>query len=385
MAKKKTIGLCYFFDNKSNSGIVNYIYNIISGLNSLEDHSKPKIIVFYSLNAPVNYLKSIHYPYIKFVLLNDYKSLVLRKINSLIKRIFKIDLFIKTKRFKGIDGLYPYFDFFDYGFGKAKNKIHWLVDFNNRAFPQHYEDGGELMRKYQEKITLLHERVVLSSNALLNELKNYHPNYNCDVKILKFASSLPTLNDAAIGPLLEKYKIDGPYFMSPNQFWEHKNQALVLDALHIIQTHYPNVSFKILFTGSLDVNRGKGFYVDKLKSKIAEYKLDRYILFLGVLERNEQLLLMKKSIALLQPSLYEGWSTLVEEAKALNKFILLSDLPVHREQIFVNVDFFNPYNAEELAAKMYSYLQYQPEIVITDYAENIKEFGKKVLDVLVFE
>ena len=63
------------------------------------------------------------------------------------------------------------------------------------------------------------------------------------------------------------------------------------------------------------------------------------------------------SVALLQPSLYEGWSTLVEEAKALSKFIVLSDLPVHREQINKNVAFFDPHNANELAVKMIEQLE----------------------------
>lgn len=240
------------------------------------------------------------------------------------------------------------------------------------------------MSEYQKKITALPERIVLSSNTLFNELKHYHPDYKCDVKILRFASSLPDLKSAAIGPLLERHKIDVPYFMSPNQFWEHKNQGLVLDAVHILQKKYPDLPFTILFTGSLAVNRGKGLYADKLKQKISDYKLDDYIKFLGVLERNDQLLLMNAAIALLQPSFYEGWSTLVEEAKALNKFIILSDLPVHREQISVNVDFFDPNSAEELAEKMYKHLLHPPDIVITDYSKNIKEFGKTILNALTF-
>jgi glycosyltransferase involved in cell wall biosynthesis len=41
---------------------------------------------------------------------------------------------------------------------------------------------------------------------------------------------------------------------------------------------------------------------------------------------------MKYSIALINPSLFEGWSSTVEEAKSLGKRIILSDIPIHREQ-----------------------------------------------------
>jgi glycosyltransferase involved in cell wall biosynthesis len=54
----------------------------------------------------------------------------------------------------------------------------------------------------------------------------------------------------------------------------------------------------------------------------------------------------------LQPSLFEGWSTTVEEAKSLGKKLLLSDIAVHREQNPPESVFFDPKNSEELAAKM---------------------------------
>ena len=41
---------------------------------------------------------------------------------------------------------------------------------------------------------------------------------------------------------------------------------------------------------------------------------------------------MRHSLALINPSYFEGWSTSVEEAKSLGKRVILSDIPVHREQ-----------------------------------------------------
>jgi len=91
---------------------------------------------------------------------------------------------------------------------------------------------------------------------------------------------------------------------------------------------------------------------------------------------------MKGATALLQPSLYEGWSTLVEEAKALNKFIILSDLPVHKEQIAGNVAFFDPFNATELAEKIIAQIKHPASVVITDYKENIRKYGREILSAL---
>jgi glycosyltransferase involved in cell wall biosynthesis len=62
--------------------------------------------------------------------------------------------------------------------------------------------------------------------------------------------------------------------------------------------------------------------------------------------------LMRVSTALINPSLSEGWSTPVEEAKSLGVPMLLSDLRVHREQAGDRAHYFDPEAAEQLASLM---------------------------------
>ena len=61
-----------------------------------------------------------------------------------------------------------------------------------------------------------------------------------------------------------------------------------------------------------------------------EYK--DYYKILGVVPYNDLLSLMAYSIAVINPSKSEGWSSTVEQAKSYGKMILLSDLDVHLEQ-----------------------------------------------------
>ena len=70
---------------------------------------------------------------------------------------------------------------------------------------------------------------------------------------------------------------------------------------------------------------------------------------LGLIERREQIVIMKNAHFLIQPSLFEGWGTVVEDAKVLDKTIILSDIEVHREQKNHKCVLFNPYDAGELA------------------------------------
>lgn len=383
MAKATRLGLGLFFNNTTNSGIVNYIYNIVAALHTLSQEQQPAIVLLHNDNAPVEYIKSIGYDNLTTVLVKPYPSnWLLRKLNSLIYKLTGTNWFFRLNYYTLINCFYPYFPFVNKEFSGFHNKIEWLVDFNNKAFPQHYEDGGQYISSYQEVTTQQSSTIVLSSLALKEELKLYYPNYKNRVSVLRFACSLPSLENMNFTDVLQKHCITGTYFMSPNQFWEHKNQIVVFKAIQQIKEQQPHLKFKILFTGSLEVNRGKGKYAETLVSYIEEHALNDYVQFLGILERKEQLLLMKHSIALIQPSLYEGWSTLVEEAKALNKFILLSDLPVHREQINTNVSFFNAFDATALSELMLKELVDASVIIPFDYQEKVKQFGVEILSAL---
>jgi glycosyltransferase involved in cell wall biosynthesis len=383
MAKNIKLGLNLFFSNSSNSGVVNYIYNIISALKTLDDQSKPSLVVFHSADAPIDYIKEIQYPKIEFILYRPQPlNKFLRKLNKAGKILTGRDLYNHYKYISKVDVLYPYFEFMDKQFSQIKHKIHWLVDFNNRAFPEHYADGGKSMTDFQQDLTSRKEHIALSSESLFDELKHYYPAYQNSVSILRFACTLNLKEGINIDRLKEKYDLTKPFFMSPNQFWEHKNQLVLIDALNILKSAGP-LNFQVVFTGSMEVNRGKGHILQKLIEAVKRYELEDTVRFLGIISRDEQLELMKNAVSLIQPSLYEGWSTLVEEAKALNQKIILSTLPVHYEQNCVNSYFFDPHSALELSKQISIVNETQSANKLIDYSKNVEQFGLDILKMLI--
>ena len=62
--------------------------------------------------------------------------------------------------------------------------------------------------------------------------------------------------------------------------------------------------------------------------------------------------LMRSSVAMLNPSLFEGWSTTVEEGKSLGVRMVLSNLAVHREQVGAAAEFFDPQDPGAIAASL---------------------------------
>src|SRR5262249_9754797 len=74
--------------------------------------------------------------------------------------------------------------------------------------------------------------------------------------------------------------------------------------------------------------------------------------FLGEIPSRHVALLMRASVATVNPSLFEGWSTTVEEAKSLGVRTVVSDLAVHREQLGADAEFFDPHDVAAIAASL---------------------------------
>ena len=73
---------------------------------------------------------------------------------------------------------------------------------------------------------------------------------------------------------------------------------------------------------------------------------------MGEIPYNDVLQLIKNSVAVINPSFFEGWSSTVEESKSINKLIILSNINVHLEQNPKHAIYFNPKNEIELASVM---------------------------------
>ena len=81
---------------------------------------------------------------------------------------------------------------------------------------------------------------------------------------------------------------------------------------------------------------------------------------------------------MINPSLFEGWSTSVEEAKSLDKRILLSNIPVHREQAPARGIYFDPQDAADLAFKLKQvWAKDVPETVMTHPQELEKNLNQR--------
>lgn len=379
MDAKKRVGLVYSYNENWIAGSY-YILNIIHALNTLEDKLKPKIILLTDSFKNFKKVKAeTKYPYLtycNFPFHANY-SLFERGINKISKIIFNKKLIKKTAKIPEIDFLYP-----NEIKQLTKNfkKVNWIPDFQEEHLPHFFSQEEVANRKeYQKSILVNSDAVVFSSEDAKKDFEKLYSESKAQRFVLPFAVTHPDFSKERIDDLLDKYDLPKKYFFAPNQFWAHKNHIVILKAVKILKEKGINVV--VAFSGKEYDSRNLN-NCNLLKKYILDNDLEKNIKFLGFLPRTEQLSLMNNSHAIIQPSLFEGWSTVVEDAKALNKFIILSDLAVHREQIDQNVHFFGAKDENQLSYVLATYSSKDPKIKKLNYGSGIKTFGLNFLRLL---
>ena len=141
------------------------------------------------------------------------------------------------------------------------------------------------------------------------------------------------------------------FLFAPNQFWKHKDHLTLFKAIRIVRDRGCDA---VLACTGRAVDARHPSYADELQQFVAAHDLTDRVRFLGVVGDDHLRELFRHAAAVIQPSLFEGWSTVVEDAKSTGRPTILTDLPVHREQAadagpLGSFTFFPPGDAEALA------------------------------------
>ena len=244
-----------------------------------------------------------------------------------------------------IDVVYP-------GFGaNVPNAvtIRWIPDFQHRYLPGLFStDEIEARDRSIGEIASSPGVVVLSSEVAAADFRRFFPGYRATPRVWHFCSLVDTHGGGSQDSWRQRYGIPEKYLYLPNQFWAHKNHITVLKALAILNDRQ-GLSIPLVCTGAQSDRRNVTHF-DSLLEFISERGIADQVHLLGLLPRREQIEVLRGAAAVVQPSLFEGWSTVVEDARAVGRPIFLSDIPVHREQAPAHGSYFSPDSDEELAA-----------------------------------
>jgi glycosyltransferase involved in cell wall biosynthesis len=361
MARLLTIGLRYTHKDAWTGGIY-YVQNLVRAFGLLRPAERPRLIVIGGDKPALAELKAAT-GYERLERLSRARIEVLpaqRGVRAFARsRDEEIDLILL--------GSPPGLEF---------RGVQWVPDFQEHRFPEHFppeELSGRLQRNTRWFSS--HRQVMVSSQDVADELARRYGQHANRVHVIRFAVFPPRDAVPADGAeLRRRYGLPGRYFLCANQFWRHKNHGLVLRALAEAGPDVPPVAFTGLEEDYRDADHGPS-----IRRLASELGLQERARFLGFIPRNDQLGLMTGAIALIQPSLSEGWSTSVEDAKSVGRHVLASDIAVHREQLGAEGDYFGGDDVGALTALLRRYATADPELARGDYAQARLGFARDLM------
>lgn len=278
-----------------------------------------------------------------------------------------------------------------YGFKFPIPTIAWIPDFQHKHMPHMFDRTTNLKRDLGYKaLSYSATRILVSSEDARRDSEKFLPKSKGKISVLPFTVSPATSERSSPrNEILQKYPIPENFFYLPNQLWQHKNHLAAIEALNLLKQN-GNSSVTIVATGNPRDFRNPG-HPEKLLSLAKEYGLHKNFIFLGMIPYEDIEKLMTASIAVINPSLFEGWSTTVEEAKSIGAPLVLSDISVHREQAGELAEYFHPSDHITLAAILERKnsnplnLAERDELVknsILSYQKSRIEFSRQILEIL---
>ena len=229
----------------------------------------------------------------------------------------------------------------------------WIPDFQSQRHPEYFPQWVvDVERRRAQDGLRGGGGLIVSSQAARDDAVALFGADPAQLHVMRFAPCLD--GDALSSPalrddVLTRHGVTRPYFFLPNQYWQHKNHAVVLTALRRLRDAGHEAPL-VISTGKTLDPRKRGYF-SEFEDRVRAEGLEDCYRILGVIDRQDMLVLLAHAVAVINPSRFEGWSSSVEEAKALGKPLIVSDIPVHREQVAGRTlaDLFSVDDADALA------------------------------------
>lgn len=373
MARRATIGIPFNYDESWIGGSY-YIQNLVASFNLLPPGEQPDVCILTHSEQSFDFIlagsKYSRLTWTPPTRLRDIDGGIFPKIRWASRLIPQF-----LKRVPSFDVVFPFpID------TSLKQTVCWIPDLQDKRLP-HFFDAAELeYRERQHRYYFDNFRhIVFSSEAARSDFHHFYPEAASQTHVVRFAVFPPPRPTLGTDEVLAKYGLPSRFFYCPNQFWIHKNHATVIEAVGLLADR--NLRVDMVFSGKEHDHRAP-HHAQELRRQAERRGVADRIHFLGFLPRDEQMILFEAAVAIVQPSLFEGWSTVIEDAKALSQYVIASNLPVNLEQISDNAEFFDPANPGQLADMLSKYASADPVRTRVDYRVSQERFARDFMEVV---
>lgn len=263
-------------------------------------------------------------------------------------------------------------------------QVSWIPDFQHVHRPDFFSpEERENRDRHFSRVVKEAKRVIVSNQYSYCRAKQLFPGAMQKLAILPFTMYLgEDWRAADPRQVVRKCELPRKFLLFPSQFWKHKNHLTLFRAIG--RLHARGLHDVVLVCTGFQEDYRFPNYGQELRDFLTANDLTASIRVLGLLPRHDQVQLMRASAAILQPSLFEGWSALVEESRSLGKVIFASDIPMHREQLTDRMHLFEATSVDmlsELLGRFWKELTPGPDAMEADaeaqYQIRIMDFARQ--------
>lgn len=207
------------------------------------------------------------------------------------------------------------------------------------ACPGAYRFFGRQYLKWMNRLIVKKAKIIFTSTEFnKNELQRYYGRTE-DIFVIPLAYNKNIFFNA--GDAVNEF---GEYILSVGRLEEKKNTRRLIAAFDKIKNNHPNL--KLVLIGS----PGTGYSAVRAAIDFSPYKKD--MVELGFVKPVALLKYLRGAKIFVFPSLYEGFGIPILEALACGVPVLTSDLPSLKEVGGVACVYADPFNIEDITAKI---------------------------------
>ncbi|MFH1232317.1 MAG: glycosyltransferase family 1 protein [Patescibacteria group bacterium] len=180
--------------------------------------------------------------------------------------------------------------------------------------------------------------------------------------------SLPNIDNKILKTTLDKFNLSNKkYFFYIGNLRPHKNIKLLLKAWNNFFLEYQD--YFLIIAGKKN---------NQLIKNILKYLNPKnHILFLGIISEEEKVILYQNSIALIFPSLYEGFGLPILEAQSLDVPVITSNISSLPEAAGLGAIFVDPYDYKSISSGLKKIIDspFLKNKLIQDGRKNLERFS----------
>ena len=288
-------------DNQS-AGVHTYTRELVYALSKLESREHEFLIVREKVDPdlPLEQLavKNIHLPI-------GYASLRLFFIIPYLLRSHNVDAVLEPAHFG------------PFNLSKSVKRITMIHDLTPILFPEHHRYHSQLLQKIFLKGILKRSNIVLSnSENTSKDIRRVYPFTKNKVKTILLGRDT-SFERASSRTYHNEHNVNQPYFLCTGTIEPRKNLNLLLDAYQKFRDQSDGKTL-LIFAGKL------GWKTESFVSKLDNHPYKNDIILTGFISKTALIELYSHALALIYPSIYEGFGLPVLEAISCGTRVICS-------------------------------------------------------------